>query len=112
MECLDPPIAPPLLGFVVFCGLFLGAFVDASVHSYVGATFAPKGNAFVLHGGSEGLYASSPDGNATSGSGESFIRYFYLVLSIRYRSEALLIWFVGFRALWGRGLLRGRRLGD
>ncbi|KAG6491277.1 transmembrane protein 87A-like [Zingiber officinale] len=75
MERLDPPISPPLLGFVVFCGLFLGAFVDASVHSYVGAAFAPKGNAFVLHGGSEGLYASSPDGNATSGSGESFIRF-------------------------------------
>ncbi|XP_074591328.1 uncharacterized protein LOC141847237 [Curcuma longa] len=75
MARLDPCIAPPLLGFVVFCGILLAPFVDGSVHSYVGEKFVPKGNAFVLHGGSEGLYATVPGGNASSGSGESFIRF-------------------------------------
>ncbi|URE16326.1 Holliday junction DNA helicase ruvB N-terminus [Musa troglodytarum] len=41
--------------------------------------FTPKGNAFVLHGGSEGLYASLPHANAnataTAGRGDSFIRF-------------------------------------
>lgn len=32
---------------------------DASVHDYRGLSFANKGNAFILHAGSEGLYAAS-----------------------------------------------------
>ncbi|ONM22183.1 Transmembrane protein 87B [Zea mays] len=32
---------------------------DASVHEYRGLSFANKGNAFILHAGSEGLYAAS-----------------------------------------------------
>lgn len=68
-----------LLGFflVVFVHL-LGA--DASVHEYAGGKFVAKGNAFVFHGGSEGLFASvlqGEEGNGSSpaaGSGDSFIR--------------------------------------
>ncbi|XP_072991462.1 uncharacterized protein [Typha latifolia] len=53
-----------LLSFmvVVFFGL-LG--VKASVHDYKGEKFVSTGNAFILHGGSEGLYASD----------DSFIRF-------------------------------------
>ncbi|KAJ6819280.1 transmembrane protein 87A [Iris pallida] len=43
---------------------------DASVHDYAGGSFASKGNAFVLHGGSEGIYAA-----ASAGGGDSFIRF-------------------------------------
>ncbi|CAL5071795.1 unnamed protein product [Urochloa decumbens] len=35
---------------------------DASVHDYSGERFAASGNAFVLHGGSEGVYASAKAG--------------------------------------------------
>lgn len=35
---------------------------DASVHDYTGERFAGSGNAFVLHGGSEGVYASARAG--------------------------------------------------
>jgi len=38
---------------------------EASVHEYRGLGFANKGNAFILHAGSEGLYAASP-ANATA----------------------------------------------
>nr|CAB3483436.1 unnamed protein product [Digitaria exilis] len=34
-------------------------FADASVHDYSGERFVGSGNAFVLHGGSEGVYAST-----------------------------------------------------
>jgi hypothetical protein len=37
--------------------------------------FTPTGNAFILHGGSEGLYASDPDANSTGSNGASFIRF-------------------------------------
>ncbi|KAG0469169.1 hypothetical protein HPP92_018497 [Vanilla planifolia] len=49
----------------------------ASVHDYKGSKFVSKGNAFVLHGGSEGLYSSLPNPNASSvaTSGDSFIRF-------------------------------------
>ena len=40
---------------------------DASVHDYTGERFAALGNAFVLNGGSEGVYASP--------TADSFIRY-------------------------------------
>ncbi|RWR95872.1 transmembrane protein 87B-like protein [Cinnamomum micranthum f. kanehirae] len=50
---------------------------DASVHDYSTARFTSKGNAFVLHGGSEGLYASLPNSNSSSvdANGESYIRF-------------------------------------
>ncbi|KAF8679302.1 hypothetical protein HU200_046084 [Digitaria exilis] len=37
-------------------------FADASVHDYSGEWFVGSGNAFVLHGGSEGVYASAKAG--------------------------------------------------
>ncbi|WVZ66683.1 hypothetical protein U9M48_015872 [Paspalum notatum var. saurae] len=43
------------------CALLLGG-ADASVHDYAGERFVADGNAFVLHGGSEGVYASSKAG--------------------------------------------------
>ncbi|MQL73670.1 hypothetical protein Taro_006032, partial [Colocasia esculenta] len=54
--------------------------VDASVHDYAGEKFAAKGNAFILHGGSEGLYASSrppadPTTSPDAANGDSFIRF-------------------------------------
>jgi hypothetical protein len=51
--------------------------VHASVHDYRGQVFTPTGNAFILHGGSEGLYASSDsdhDSNFTGSNGDSYIR--------------------------------------
>ncbi|KAF8393646.1 hypothetical protein HHK36_021892 [Tetracentron sinense] len=51
--------------------------VKASVHDYAGEKFISKGNAFVVHGGSEGLYSSLPNQNvsAASGNGDSYIRF-------------------------------------
>lgn len=52
---------------------------EGSVHEYSRNKFVRKGNAFVLHGGSEGIYASrpnhssSPSANANA-NGDSFIR--------------------------------------
>ncbi|KAJ8484987.1 hypothetical protein OPV22_017472 [Ensete ventricosum] len=81
MARVDPSIAVPDR-LLIYYGIFLLPFfffffssVDASVHSYVDEKFAPKGNAFVIHGGSEGLYASLPDPNATAGRGDAFIRF-------------------------------------
>jgi hypothetical protein len=39
---------------------------EASVHEYRGLGFANKGNAFILHAGSEGLYAAASPANATA----------------------------------------------
>mgnify|MGYP003701891055 CR=1 FL=1 len=39
---------------------------EASVHEYRGLGFLNKGNAFILHAGSEGLYAPSSPANATT----------------------------------------------
>ncbi|RRT39653.1 hypothetical protein B296_00036478 [Ensete ventricosum] len=119
MARVDPSIAVPDR-LLIYYGIFLLPFfffffssssVDASVHSYVGEKFAPKGNAFVIHGGSEGLYASLPDPNATAGRGDAFIRYSPLVLTSFYKSGAPLIRFVGFRALWGFGMSKDGKLG-
>ncbi|PON43596.1 Lung seven transmembrane receptor-like [Parasponia andersonii] len=52
--------------------------VEASVHDYAAERFAAKGNAFVVHGGSEGIYSSVPGLNDTdviSDNGDSFIRF-------------------------------------
>ncbi|WOK93233.1 transmembrane protein 87A-like [Canna indica] len=81
---------PPLLGALMYAGgrpfvllLLFSASVllgfrgaDASVHDYGGRRFTVKGNAFILHGGSEGLYASIPSPNSSApASGNSFIRF-------------------------------------
>ncbi|XP_077236414.1 uncharacterized protein LOC143877952 [Tasmannia lanceolata] len=65
------------LSFLFLISLSLLLLIDASVHIYSGAKFSSKGNAFVLHGGSEGLYASIPNRNASSvlGIGDSYIRF-------------------------------------
>lgn len=65
----------PLL--LIFFLLFAVQPALASVHDYRGEKFASKGNAFVLHGGSEGLYSSLPNANASAAaaSGDSFIRF-------------------------------------
>ncbi|KAJ6805065.1 transmembrane protein 87A [Iris pallida] len=64
-----------LLSFLL---LFFFHSAIASVHDYSGDIFENKGNAFVLHGGSEGIYASVGVPNATAasaGNGDSFIRF-------------------------------------
>lgn len=61
---------------VLQCALLLVS-IEASVHEYGGARFLSKGNAFVVHGGSEGIYSSIPNQNDSSTSsipGDSFIR--------------------------------------
>ncbi|KAF3964169.1 hypothetical protein CMV_011515 [Castanea mollissima] len=52
--------------------------VQASVHEYSGDRFVAKGGAFVVHGGSEGIYSSAPSHrNSTSltDNGDSYIRF-------------------------------------
>ncbi|KAG8388428.1 hypothetical protein BUALT_Bualt02G0124900 [Buddleja alternifolia] len=48
--------------------------IQASVHEYAGEKFVGKGNAFVVHGGSEGIYSSASGLNESS-PGDSFIRF-------------------------------------
>ncbi|XP_073295865.1 uncharacterized protein [Primulina huaijiensis] len=48
--------------------------IEASVHGYAGEIFVAKGNTFVVHGGSEGIYSSAPEFNESS-PGVSFIRF-------------------------------------
>ncbi|RRT85643.1 hypothetical protein B296_00001060 [Ensete ventricosum] len=87
MPRVDPStVAPPrrrlsVGGFFLVVLFFSSSSVNASVHSYIGEKFAPKGNAFVLHGGSEGLFASLPDPNATAGGGDAFIRFEKITLT-------------------------------
>ncbi|KAK4383376.1 hypothetical protein Sango_2782000 [Sesamum angolense] len=59
----------PLLAVLLLCAFR----IEASVHQYAGEKFVGKGNAFVVHGGSEGIYASGPALNESS-LGDSFIR--------------------------------------
>ncbi|KAG6510864.1 hypothetical protein ZIOFF_028909 [Zingiber officinale] len=47
--------------------------VEGSIHEYGGRRFAPEGNAFILHGGSEGLYGPASSANASAPM-NSFIR--------------------------------------
>ncbi|XP_024969267.1 transmembrane protein 87A-like [Cynara cardunculus var. scolymus] len=50
--------------------------IEASVHEYAGDKFTRKGNAFVLHGGSEGIYYSRPNLHQSSATanGDAYIR--------------------------------------
>ncbi|KAG9141363.1 hypothetical protein Leryth_001822 [Lithospermum erythrorhizon] len=60
-----------LLLFLIF------SIVKASVHDYNGVKFIPKGNAYIVHGGSEGIYSSFANTNSSSlaSNGDSFIRF-------------------------------------
>ncbi|KAI3737748.1 hypothetical protein L2E82_27760 [Cichorium intybus] len=51
--------------------------IQASVHNYAGEKFTRKGNAFVVHGGSEGIYYSRPNLNESTASsnGDAYIRF-------------------------------------
>ncbi|KAI3512489.1 hypothetical protein L1887_19805 [Cichorium endivia] len=51
--------------------------IQASVHNYAGEKFSRKGNAFVVHGGSEGIYYSRPNLNESTASsnGDAYIRF-------------------------------------
>ncbi|KAL4289897.1 hypothetical protein GQ457_14G007180 [Hibiscus cannabinus] len=61
------------LPLLCFCFISIS---DASVHEYKGVKFVSKGNAFVVHGGSEGIYSSFADPqNLTSAIGDSYIRF-------------------------------------
>ncbi|XP_057797099.1 uncharacterized protein LOC131013104 [Salvia miltiorrhiza] len=68
--------ATPILPVAAAAALLLlcALRIEASVHEYTGERFAAKGNAFVVHGGSEGIYASAPGLNESS-PGDSFIRF-------------------------------------
>ncbi|XP_040382170.1 transmembrane protein 87A [Oryza brachyantha] len=57
-------VAAAVAVVVVSCAVLCA---EASVHEYSGERFASVGNGFVLHGGSEGVYASP--------SAESFVRF-------------------------------------
>ena len=55
--------------------------IHASVHHYSGEMFVNKGNAFVVHGGSEGIRSSNADRNGadadSSTNADSYIRYVF-----------------------------------
>ena len=58
--------------------------IHASVHHYSAEKFLNKGNAFVVHGGSEGIRSSIADRNDadadadSSSNRDSYIRYVFL----------------------------------
>lgn len=60
---------------IAWCGWLMR--VEASVHEYSGEKFVTKGNAFVVHGGSEGIYYSLPILNDSSiaANGDAYIRF-------------------------------------
>jgi hypothetical protein len=60
-----PAVRFRLLAVAVAAATLLARPGEASVHEYRGLSFANKGNAFIIHAGSEGLYAASP-ANATA----------------------------------------------
>ncbi|XP_051135340.1 uncharacterized protein LOC127254326 [Andrographis paniculata] len=62
------------LSFVIAILSLVSVCIEASVHQYDGEKFVSKGNAFVVHGGSEGIYSSAPELNE-SYPGGSFIRF-------------------------------------
>ncbi|XP_071738428.1 uncharacterized protein [Rutidosis leptorrhynchoides] len=77
-----------ILGFILLLLCVCNNSIEASIHEYRNDHFAPQLNAFLFHGGSEGLFASKPntDTNNHSSStseinsnkpleGKSFIRF-------------------------------------
>ncbi|XP_031490547.1 uncharacterized protein LOC116257724 [Nymphaea colorata] len=64
------------LHFIFSSLLFFFFFSNASVHEYAESELVLKGNAYVLHGGSEGIYSSVSNKNASAiANGESYIRF-------------------------------------
>ncbi|KAL3840762.1 hypothetical protein ACJIZ3_025353 [Penstemon smallii] len=63
-----------MLRFLAAVLLLCALRIEASVHLYAREKFVPKGNAFFVHGGSEGIYASAAGLNDSS-PGDSFIRF-------------------------------------
>lgn len=64
---------------LLLCVWLFITWSEASVHEYGGERFVSKGNAFVVHGGSEGIYASLPNQkdlstSSSSSNGDSYIR--------------------------------------
>ncbi|KAJ6947144.1 hypothetical protein NC651_001746 [Populus alba x Populus x berolinensis] len=56
--------------------LFMSLIVEGSVHEYKGERFVGKGNAFVVHGGSEGIYSGNHNENSVlPANGDSYIRF-------------------------------------
>ncbi|XP_059642889.1 uncharacterized protein LOC132284779 [Cornus florida] len=68
MSVLDSLAAISLLSVWFLC-------IEASVHDYAGEKFVSKGNAFVVHGGSEGIYFSLPNQNESAANCDSCIRF-------------------------------------
>lgn len=65
---------------ILFCvWLFTSLIVEGSVHEYKGERFVGKGNAFVVHGGSEGIYSSASENvnekSVLPANGDSYIRF-------------------------------------
>lgn len=77
------------LGFILlFCGNSV-TNVYGSIHEYKNEAFIAQSNAFLFHGGSEGLYASKVVDSSSSSSssdkplkvkGKSFIRYILILI--------------------------------
>lgn len=64
-------------GLLFLLWLWLFQTTEASVHDYNVEKFVSKGNAFVVHGGSEGIYSSVPnltESPSYSSNTDSFIR--------------------------------------
>ncbi|KAJ8756152.1 hypothetical protein K2173_024699 [Erythroxylum novogranatense] len=64
-----------VLGAICCMWVFMCSVVEGSVHEYKGESFVSKGNAFVVHGGSEGIYSSAASNPSESGKGDSYIRF-------------------------------------
>lgn len=78
IKMYDSPVIFCFLILVLNVGLFAGV-IEASVHEYKEEKFVSKGNAFVVHGGSEGIYSSISDSTVNESSvaannGDSYIR--------------------------------------
>jgi hypothetical protein len=63
-----------VLALLCLCSSYIA--IEASVHEYASERFTSKGNAFVIHAGSEGIYSSVPTTNdsSISANGDSYIR--------------------------------------
>ncbi|KAJ0075425.1 hypothetical protein Patl1_33721 [Pistacia atlantica] len=62
---------------LLLSSFFYLGIVEASVHEYEEEKFVSKGNAFVVHGGSEGIYSSVSDdtSNEKANNGDAYIRF-------------------------------------
>ncbi|PWA96667.1 lung seven transmembrane receptor family protein [Artemisia annua] len=65
---------------ILFLLILRFLYIEASVHEYAEQRFAKKGNAYVMHGGSEGIYYSRSNNNlnessSSSANGDAYIRF-------------------------------------